>query len=100
MDPRETGGDLAGPAKTERPPDILRLWEQWDQTRKEKASSSDYTRGWNLVGVGLFIAGSVFFSLGSGWLKARLGPIVIIIGAVILAAKKIKSLWLERSLKR
>jgi hypothetical protein len=84
--------------KEEKPQDMQVLWEHWDQAQKEE-SPSEYAKGWNLVGVGLFIAGGVFQILGSGWLKLKLAPIIIICGAAILAVKKIKSLWLARSLK-
>ena len=90
---------LTSSTKAEKPQDMQKLWEKWDQAQKEEGPS-EYVRGWNLVGVGLFIVGAVFQILGSGWLKLRLAPIIIAGGAAILAVKKIKSLWLARSPKR
>ncbi len=102
MDAKETvtfAPLASGPRTTDKSPDMQKLWEKWDQAQKEEGPS-EYVKGWNLLGVGLFIAGAVFQTLGSGWLKFRVAPILIAGGAAILAVKKIKALWLARSLKR
>ncbi|MGQ9687671.1 MAG: hypothetical protein ACUVXF_02615 [Desulfobaccales bacterium] len=99
MEPNDAFSDFAPPARTDKPADLQKLWDQWDQAQKEE-TASEYTRGLNLLGVGLFIVGSVCYALGAGWLKAGLAPLVLVIGASILAVKKIKSLWRQRTLER
>ncbi len=76
--------------------DVKCLWDRWDKAQKEEAPS-DLVKGVNLVGVGMIIAGSLFQTLGSGVLKYQVAPIVIVIGAAIIAVKKFRALWLQRS---
>ena len=71
--------------------------ERWDKARTEEAPS-ELVRGYNLVGVVMIIVGALVQALGSGFLKYRIAPIAILIGAVILAVKKFKTLWSQRSL--
>ena len=86
----------AGAEKVNAQEDVKCLWERWDKTRKEDGPS-DLVKGYNLVGVGLIIAGSLFQCLGSGILQYRVAPVFIIIGAAIIAGKKFRTLWLQRS---
>ena len=53
--------------------DVKSLWERWAKTPEEDGPS-DLVKGYNLVGVGLIIAGSLFQCLGSGILQYRVGP--------------------------
>ena len=76
--------------------DVKCLWDRWDQARQEEGPS-DLVRGINLVGVGLIIAGSVFQTLATGLLRDLVAPVAIVTGAVILAVKRFRKLWLERS---
>jgi uncharacterized membrane protein YdbT with pleckstrin-like domain len=77
--------------------DVKSLWERWDKARSED-TPCDLARGFNLVGVIMIIIGALIQSLGSGFLKLRLAPIVLLIGALILAVKKFRTLWSQRSL--
>jgi hypothetical protein len=80
--------------------DVKSLWDRWDKAQQEE-TPSDLVRGYNLVGIGLILAGSLLqlFS-SSGLVKYRLAPIVILIGAAIITVKKVKALWLQRSSDR
>ena len=77
--------------------DVKSLWERWDKAQKEE-TPSELVKGSNLVGVMMIIVGTLFQTLGSGFLKLRIAPIVILIGAAILAVKKFRTLWSQRSL--
>ena len=99
MDSKEAMSPANIPLSSKAAPheDVKSLWERWDKAQSED-TPSDLVQGLNLVGVIMIIVGSLFQILGSGFLKLRLAPIVIIIGAAILAVKKFKKLWSERSL--
>ena len=86
----------AGVEKVNAHEDVKCLWERWDKTRTEDGPS-DLVKGSNLVGVGLIIAGSLFQCLGSGVLQYRVAPVFIIIGAALIVVKKLRTLWLQRS---
>ncbi|MFZ2088610.1 MAG: hypothetical protein WAU47_08550 [Desulfobaccales bacterium] len=89
-----------GTEKATAPQDVKSLWERWDNAHKEE-TASDLVRGYNLLGVGLIISGSLLQTFSSSPLvRFRIAPLVIVIGAVIIAVKKIKALWLQRSLER
>jgi hypothetical protein len=96
MEPKETitqlENDTAGKSQ---PKDVKNLWDRWDKAQKEDGAS-EYVKGWNLLGVGLFITGAVFQILGSGILQARIGAILVVIGGGILALKKYRALRSER----
>jgi hypothetical protein len=96
MEPKETitqlENDTAGKSQ---PKDVKNLWDRWDKAQKEDGAS-EYVKGWNLLGVGLFITGAVFQILGSGILQARIGAILVVIGVGILALKKYRALRSER----
>jgi hypothetical protein len=96
MEPKETISQL-GELSVDKaqPEDIKNLWDRWDKTQKEE-TPSEYVRGWNLLGVGLFITGAVFKFLGSGVLQIRIGTILIASGCIILAVKKYKKLRQEK----
>ncbi len=98
METEETILRSSGTVKSGKPRDMQKLWDQWDLAQKDK-SPSDYAWGWNLVGMVLFIAGAFFYTLGAGWGKISLGPLLLIAGAALLAVRKIRSLWMERSIK-
>ena len=99
MDPKETiiFREDAAAEKGNPQKDVKGLWDRWDKAQKEEAPS-ELVKGYNLLGVVLIIAGSLFQTLSSGFLKFPVAPLIIIIGAGILAVKKFKSLWLQRSL--
>jgi len=77
--------------------DMKSLWDRWDKARKEE-TPSELVKGYNLVGIILIIVGALLQTLGSGLLNFRIAPIVVLIGAAILAVKKFKTLWSQRSL--
>jgi uncharacterized membrane protein YdbT with pleckstrin-like domain len=77
--------------------DVKSLWDRWDKAQKED-TPSELVKGSNLAGVIMIIVGALFQSLGSGFLKLKVAPILILVGAVILAVKKFKALWNQRSL--
>jgi uncharacterized membrane protein YdbT with pleckstrin-like domain len=77
--------------------DVKSLWDRWDKAQKEE-TPSELVKGYNLAGVIMIIVGALFQTMGTGFLKFRIAPIVVLIGAVILAVKKFKKLWSERSL--
>jgi hypothetical protein len=79
--------------------DVKSLWDRWDQAQQEEGPS-DLVRGSNLVGVGMIIAGAMFQTFASGALRDFIAPLAIVVGAVILAVKKFKALWLQRSVDR
>jgi hypothetical protein len=96
MEPNETITQLKNATVVKsQPEDVKDLWDRWDKAQKEDGAS-EYVKGWNLLGVGLFITGAVFQILGSGFLQARIGPILVITGAVILAVKKYQTLRSEK----
>jgi hypothetical protein len=99
MDSKEaiTPATIPLSAKADSHQDVKSLWERWDKAQQEN-TTSDLVKGVNLVGVIMIIVGALFQSLGSGFLKLRIAPIVILIGAGILAVKKFRKLWSERSL--
>ncbi len=80
--------------------DVKSLWDRWDKSQQEE-TPSDLVKGYNLVGIGLIMAGSLLqlFS-SSGLVKYRLAPIVILIGAAIITVKRVRALWLQRSSDR
>jgi len=84
--------------QSHQPKDLRDLWDRWDEVQKETISSR-YFKGWNLAGLGLVILGTGFMFWGAGIPKAT-GPIIITLGALIMAVKKFKSLWQRRSLTR
>ena len=77
--------------------DVKSLWDRWDQAQ-QKETVSDLVRGYNLLGFGMVIAGALLHTFNSGALGSIVAPIVICIGALIVAVKKFKALWLQRSL--
>jgi hypothetical protein len=85
------------PAKADVQQDVKSLWERWDKAQSED-TSSDLVRGFNLVGIVMIIVGTLFQIMGSGFLKFRIAPFIILVGAVILAVKKFRALWSQRSL--
>jgi hypothetical protein len=101
MDPQEsiTANNISLSEKVDLHQDVKSLWERWDKAQKEE-TTSELVKGYNLLGVGMIIAGCLFQTLGSGLLKFRVAPIVLLIGAAILAVKKFKALWSQRSLSR
>jgi len=88
--------EFASAEKVNGHEDVKTLWDRWDQTRQEE-TPSDLVRGYNLLGIGLIIAGAMFQTFGTGFLRSTVAPLVVVAGAVILAVKKFKALWLERS---
>lgn len=100
MNPNKNIVQSEGAEKANAHQDVKSLWERWDNAKKEE-TPSDLVRGYNLLGIGLIISGSLLQTFSSSPLvKLRLAPLVIVIGAVIIAVKKIKALWLQRSLER
>jgi hypothetical protein len=99
MDPRDvsTPKDMSMAGKADLHQDVQSLWERWDEAQKEK-TSSELVKGYNLLGVVMFIVGALFQGLGSGFLKLNVGPILILVGVAILAVKKFRALWSQRSL--
>ena len=96
MESKETINQLGNlTVEKAEPEDIKVLWDRWDKTQKEE-TPSEYVRGWNLLGLGLFITGAVFKFLGSGVLQSRIGAILIGTGCAILAVKKFKKLRQEK----
>jgi hypothetical protein len=91
--------ELASAEKVNSHEDVKSLWDRWDQTRQEEGPS-DLVKGYNLLGVGLIIAGAMFQTFGSGFLRETAAPLVVLAGAVILAVKKFKALWLQNSVDR
>jgi hypothetical protein len=91
------------PESTPLPPratphqDVKSLWERWDKAQLEN-THSNLIGGLNLVGLVMIIGGILFQVLGSGVLKLWLAPIIILGGAAILAVKKFRTLWSQRSL--
>jgi hypothetical protein len=79
--------------------DVKSLWDRWDKAQKEEVPS-ELVKGYNLVGIVMILVGFVLQTWSSGFLKVRLAPIVIVIGAGILAVKKFRALWSQRSLNR
>jgi uncharacterized membrane protein YdbT with pleckstrin-like domain len=98
MDSKEaiTSPTISLSDKGNEPKDMRSLWDRWDKAQKEE-TPSELVRGYNLVGVIMIIVGALFQALGSGFLKFRIAPIVILIGAAILAVKKFRTLWSQRS---
>ena len=98
MDEKEINSpqEFSAAEKTEAYQDVKCLWDRWDQARQEE-KPSELVRGINLVGVGMIIVGAVFQTMGSGFLKDIAAPVAIVTGAVILAVKKFKALWLQQS---
>jgi uncharacterized membrane protein YdbT with pleckstrin-like domain len=99
MDPKEssTPQGISLSEKVNLQQDVKSLWERWDKAQKGEAPS-ELVKGYNLVGVIMLMVGALFQSLGSGFLKLKVAPILILVGAVILAVKKFKALWYQRSL--
>lgn len=86
------------PAPGAREPlDVKNLWEQWDQVQREE-SPVKYVKGWNLLGLVLFLAGLGLELWGAGTWKAFGGPIFLTSGALILGVKKFQSLRQIKSL--
>ena len=98
MNEREsiTPPEFSSDGKANAYEDVKSLWDRWDQAREEEGPS-ELVRGINLVGVGLIIAGAMFQTFASGMLRELIAPVAIVTGAVILAVKKFKKLWLQRS---
>jgi hypothetical protein len=100
MNPTKNIIKSEGPENGAAPQDVKSLWERWDNAQKEE-TASDLVRGYNLVGVGLIISGSLLQTFSSsGLVKFRIAPLVIVIGAAIIVVKKVRALWLQRSLER
>ncbi len=99
MDSKEavTPPTIMLPDKANLHQDVESLWERWDKAQKEE-TPSDLVKGFNLVGVIMIIVGTLFQTLGTGFLKLRLAPVIILIGAAILAVKKFRALWSQRSI--
>jgi uncharacterized membrane protein YdbT with pleckstrin-like domain len=99
MDSKEAVASATIPlsAKESANRDMKSLWDRWDKAHKEE-TPTELVRGSNLVGVLLIIVGALLQTLGSGFLNFRIAPIVILIGAAILAVKKFRTLWSQRSL--
>ena len=99
MDSKEAMSPATIPvsSKVTQHQDVKSLWERWDEAQSEN-TASDLVRGLNLVGVIMIIVGTLVQILGSGFLKLQVAPIVILIGAGILAVKKFNTLWSQRSL--
>jgi len=98
MDEREkvSPRELASAVRNNGYEDVKSLWERWDKSQKED-SPSELVRGTNLIGIGMIIAGTMFQTLGAGLLKDFIAPLFLFAGAVIVAFKRFKKLWLERS---
>jgi hypothetical protein len=99
MDSKETITPESIPLSPKATPhqDVKSLWERWDKAQSEN-TPTDLVRGLNLVGVIMIIGGTLVQILGSGFFKLRLAPIVIIVGAAILAVQKFRAVWSQRSL--
>jgi hypothetical protein len=97
MDEKESMTTVPGPGPGLADPyqDIKSLWDRWDQVQQEE-HPSQLVKGLNLVGVGLIIVGAMFQNVGSGLWRDGAAPLMVAAGAVILAVKKIKALWLQR----
>jgi hypothetical protein len=87
----------AGGGKAHKQEDVKCLWEKWDKVR-EDAPPSDLVKGPNLLGIGLIMAGALCQVFGTGMLQYRVAPLIIVIGAGIIAVRKFRTLWLQRSL--
>lgn len=88
------GNDLID--KDHSPQDMKSLWERWDKAQKEE-TPSEFIKGYNLLGAFLVITGTLLQIFGSGFPKLFVAPAVIMLGAGILAARKLKALWLGKS---
>jgi len=99
MDSKEVIAPSSVPlsAKADLQQDVRSLWERWDKAQSEN-TPSDLIKGYNLVGLLMIIVGTVFQIMGSGFLKLRIAPIIILIGAAILAVRKFRTLLAQRSL--
>jgi hypothetical protein len=98
MDAKESMTPVPNPAPGRADPhqDIRSLWDRWDQIHQEE-HPCQLVKGVNLVGVGLIIVGAMFQNFGSGLWRDGAAPLMVAAGAVILAVKKIKAQWLQRS---
>lgn len=97
MDTKEAITPVPLSAKADLHQDVKSLWERWDKAQKDD-TPFDLLKGYNLAGILMMIVGTLFQIMGSGFLKLRIAPIIIIIGAAILAVKKFRTLWSQRSL--
>jgi len=96
MQQHEQAADQEKPtAAAQKPSDIKKLWDQWDQVQKE-AGPIQYVKGWNLMGLLLIIAGASLWFWGPAVLKV-LGIVSITSGALIMGIKKLRALWQRRS---
>ena len=89
--------DISLSEKANPQKDVKSLWDRWDKAQKEE-TTSELVKGYNLIGVVMIIVGVLLQAMGAGFLKFRLAPILIIVGAMILAVKKFRTLWAQRSL--
>jgi len=101
MDDKEimSSQEIDSPEKANGYEDVKSLWDRWDKAQKEEGPS-ELVKGSNLIGVGMIIAGAVFQTFGSGFLKDVAAPLTILAGALILAVKKFRALWLQKSVDR
>jgi|UniRef100_A0A7V6A3Z3 hypothetical protein len=85
------------PPKAAQHEDVKSLWERWDKAQSED-QATNLVRGLNLVGLIMIFAGVLLQIFGSGFWKLRLAPIIIVLGALMLAVQKFRALLSHRSL--